>query len=65
MAMGNPGVVSGDNATLLGVPGFIDFMWKELPIHAQGYSVHLSIRVNLHHQALCPILCRKHQAGVE
>ena len=58
-------MLSGDEGALFGIPGLIDFLEKYFLIPAQGYGIHLSTRVNLYGHALCPILYRKHQEGVE
>ena len=47
-----------DKGTGLGVPGLTDFVGEELLIPAQGYCVHLSTRVDLHHHGPGPILGR-------
>ena len=54
---------SGDKG--FGVPGLTDFMGEELLIPAQGYCVHLSTRINLHHHGFGLSLGRQHQVGVE
>ena len=48
--------------------GYLDslILWgEELLIPAQGYNIHMSTRVNLHHHGLCTVLGREHQLGVE
>ena len=56
--MGIPGVVSGDEGGFPGVPGYADFVGEELLTPAQGYSIDLSTRVNLHHNGLCLHSCQ-------
>ena len=55
----------GHKGYLFGIPGCIDFIGEYFPIPFQGYGVHLGTRVDFHCHALCPILCRKHQVGIE
>ena len=49
---------SGDKDAWLGAPGLTNLVGEELPIPCQGYCVHLSNRVNLHHHGLGPVLGR-------
>ena len=58
-------MVGGHQGALFGVPGFINLVGEYFLIPAQGYSIHLSTRVNLYSNVLHPILCRKHQVDVE
>ena len=58
-------MVSGDKSALFGVPSVTEFIGEYFLIPAQGYGIPPSIRVNFHCHVLHPVLCRKHQVGVE